>query len=191
MTVYEPDTRICSVCGGEVWQGYIEADGYRYFCSDECLHTVYTDEEWEKVYEEDNEEGSGFLTGSCYTEWWDEYDSKYFDDESGKLLKHLYIADKLLDELSLSHTNTAMCYMNNGRVIEIADHCDEVENPAKHMLLSLCLLCSEKEWDKPHSKYRRNYSPVIEIVEFGIYDNVADIVERLMKINDGTPLDEQ
>lgn len=185
MTVYEPNVRHCDECGAEMWQGYCVNSGDEYYCdnnNDECLHKHYSPKEWEEMH--------GANDDNYWTDWWSEYDSKYFDDESGKLLKHLYIADELLKELALSHTNTAMCYMNNGRIIEIADHCDEVENPAKDMLLSLCLLCSEKEWDKPHSKYRRNYSPVIEIVEFGIYDNVADIVERLMKINDGTPLDE-
>jgi len=185
MEIYEPEGRICDECGAEIWQGYCVDGGMEYYCdhnNNECLTKHYSMDEWEEMCDtnEDN----------YWTEWWDEYDSKYFDDESDKLLKHLYIADKLLEELSLSHTNTAMCYMNNGRIIEIADHYDEIENPAKDMQFSLCLLCSKKEWDKPCSKYRRNYSPVIDIVEFGMYDNVADIVERLIKINNGTPLDE-
>ena len=43
--------------------GYCYGDGLRYYCSEECLHEHFTDEEWEQEYED----------GDCYwTEWYDE-----------------------------------------------------------------------------------------------------------------------
>lgn len=54
------EPRICSVCGKEMWQGYCVGDGDDYYCSDECLHTVYTPKEWEEMYETDQ---------GYYTEW--------------------------------------------------------------------------------------------------------------------------
>ena len=45
--------RRCNVCGKEMASGYIVADGDEYYCSDECLHTVYTAEEYAELYESD------------------------------------------------------------------------------------------------------------------------------------------
>lgn len=52
--------RVCSECGEPMIEGYIVGDGDTYYCSDECLHKHYTDEEWDEMYE--NYEG-------YYTEW--------------------------------------------------------------------------------------------------------------------------
>lgn len=43
--------RICSVCGKEITEGYMREGGGEYYCSPECLHKVYTDEEYEAEYE--------------------------------------------------------------------------------------------------------------------------------------------
>lgn len=53
--------RRCSVCGKLMREGYCVDMGFAYFCSDECLHTEYTDEEWAEEYENNDQ--------SYYTEW--------------------------------------------------------------------------------------------------------------------------
>ena len=45
--------RVCSVCGKTMQEGYITAD-FEYFCSNECLHTKYSEEEWAEMYDDDN-----------------------------------------------------------------------------------------------------------------------------------------
>ena len=41
--------RLCTSCGGEMLEGYLA--GYEYFCSDNCLHSKYTDSEWDELYD--------------------------------------------------------------------------------------------------------------------------------------------
>lgn len=43
--------RRCSVCGRLMQEGYCEDGGWRYYCSEECLHTKYSDAEWEEECE--------------------------------------------------------------------------------------------------------------------------------------------
>ncbi len=43
------EVRICSKCGNFFNVGYCAYGGYKYFCSDECLHSVYSEAEWEKM----------------------------------------------------------------------------------------------------------------------------------------------
>ena len=62
--------RKCSICGSPVITGYCVNDGMDYYCSDDCLHMVFTDEEWSEAYEED---------WGYYTEWFDEYDDDEID----------------------------------------------------------------------------------------------------------------
>lgn len=45
--------RVCSECGEPMIEGYCVGDGWAYYCSDECLHKHFTDEEWEEAYEND------------------------------------------------------------------------------------------------------------------------------------------
>lgn len=47
--------RQCSVCGALVCSGYfVEAEfSYEYYCSEQCLHEKYTEEEYNEMYEED------------------------------------------------------------------------------------------------------------------------------------------
>lgn len=52
--------RRCSVCGRLMQEGYCEDGGWRYYCSDECLHTKYSDAEWEEECE--NNENSYWTT---------------------------------------------------------------------------------------------------------------------------------
>jgi hypothetical protein len=52
------NVRRCEICGKVMTEGYIVGDGMAYYCSDECLHKVYTPEEWEEMYEN----GEGYWT---------------------------------------------------------------------------------------------------------------------------------
>lgn len=54
--------RVCNVCGKRMVDGFVIYDS-EYYCSDECLATVYSNEEYNKIYDE----GDGY-----WTEWWDE-----------------------------------------------------------------------------------------------------------------------
>lgn len=53
--------RRCSKCGRLMRKGYCIDAGAAYYCSDECLHTDFTDEEWAEEYESNDQ--------SYYTEW--------------------------------------------------------------------------------------------------------------------------
>lgn len=53
--------RRCSECGRLMRKGYCIDAGAAYYCSDECLHTDFTDEEWTEEYESNDQ--------SYYTEW--------------------------------------------------------------------------------------------------------------------------
>lgn len=57
--------RHCLVCGKPMTQGYVVDDGLEYYCSDECLHKRYSDEEYQKMHENDV---------AYWTEWEDEED---------------------------------------------------------------------------------------------------------------------
>ena len=57
----EVGERICSVCGKPMSQGYCFDGGLAYYCCKECLHQDFTDEEWEKQCDENED--------SYWTEW--------------------------------------------------------------------------------------------------------------------------
>ena len=54
--------RICSQCGKEMTEGYCINQGEKYYCSDDCLHTNMTQDEYLELYDEGNGD-------SYYTEW--------------------------------------------------------------------------------------------------------------------------
>lgn len=56
------ETRYCSECGKSMKKGYCIENGLEYYCSDECLHKHYTNEEYIEMY--DNGNGDSY-----YTEW--------------------------------------------------------------------------------------------------------------------------
>lgn len=65
--ITEPETnenvsRKCSDCGKEMSQGYCIRGGEEYYCSDDCLHEHYSEEEYLKLY--DNGNGDSY-----WTEW--------------------------------------------------------------------------------------------------------------------------
>lgn len=41
------EKRTCSICGKPMNEGYCLDGGLEYYCSDECLHRDFTDEEWQ------------------------------------------------------------------------------------------------------------------------------------------------
>lgn len=55
------DKRICNECGKQMNKGYCVRGGEEYYCCDECLHKHYTEEEWNKLYENTEE--------TYWTEW--------------------------------------------------------------------------------------------------------------------------
>lgn len=74
----KPYIRHCDECGKEMWDGYCIGAGIEYYCSDECLHKHYTQEEWEEMYEDDGD--------NYYTEWYEEYSPKCFDANGNMIL---------------------------------------------------------------------------------------------------------
>lgn len=60
-----PYKRRCDSCGEVMEQGYCIDGGSEYYCSENCLHTVYTAEEWAEMYDDGNSE-------SYWTQWEDD-----------------------------------------------------------------------------------------------------------------------
>lgn len=60
--VEKEEPRTCSECGKDMTEGYCIENGLEYYCSDECLHKHYTDDEYNELY--DNGYGDSY-----YTEW--------------------------------------------------------------------------------------------------------------------------
>jgi hypothetical protein len=60
----EEDYRECHTCGDKIDEGYCIENGEEYYCSDECLYTKYTIEEYEEMY--NNGDGNSY-----YTSWID------------------------------------------------------------------------------------------------------------------------
>jgi len=53
-------TRTCSECGKSMNAGFVIEGGSEYYCSEECLHKHYTDEDYDRMY--DNGEGDSYWT---------------------------------------------------------------------------------------------------------------------------------
>ena len=56
--------RVCTHCGSEMTEGFCIGDGLEYYCSTECLHQHYTEEEYDEMYAD----GDG---DSYWTTWED------------------------------------------------------------------------------------------------------------------------
>ena len=65
--------RKCSKCNVGMNEGFIIANGDEYYCSDNCLHQVYTKEEWNAMTDDDDDD-DGF---NYYTEWESNEDYEY------------------------------------------------------------------------------------------------------------------
>lgn len=57
--------RSCSKCGKHMISGYVIGNGSEYYCSDKCLHSEYSEKEYDEMYK-NNE--------AYWTEWEDEND---------------------------------------------------------------------------------------------------------------------
>lgn len=72
----DDDIHRCDACKEVMSQGYVINGGEEYFCSNICLHTKYSQEEYEEMYADINDEhdyGNGDETSDTYwTEWTDE-----------------------------------------------------------------------------------------------------------------------
>ncbi len=57
---YAENKRVCSHCGKLMDNGYVFYDGEAYYCSDECLHQHFTEEEYRQAFTRDD---------AYWTEW--------------------------------------------------------------------------------------------------------------------------
>lgn len=55
------DSRVCSHCGKLMSSGYVFDDGMAYYCSDECMHRHYSEEEYLDWYKDN---------AAFWTEWY-------------------------------------------------------------------------------------------------------------------------
>lgn len=53
MEEYNEEYRICTCCGRVMYEGYCIGDGLEYYCTEECLHKHYTEEEYNEMYKND------------------------------------------------------------------------------------------------------------------------------------------
>jgi len=58
----------CDECSTPINEGYVLYGGEHYYCSDKCLHTKLTPEEWDRLNE---------LDFDCYWTDWNEEDANY------------------------------------------------------------------------------------------------------------------
>jgi late competence protein required for DNA uptake (superfamily II DNA/RNA helicase) len=65
--------RKCDKCGQGMNEGFCIYEGQEYYCSDECLHSVYSEQEWSEMY---NAEDIG-SSSSYWTQWEDIEDYQY------------------------------------------------------------------------------------------------------------------
>jgi hypothetical protein len=91
----EKFARQCDACGSGMNEGYIINGGEEYFCSDECLHTEYTQEEYEEMHGDDD-------TETYWTEWEDD-DTEITDED----MKHLRV---IIDNVDLESGLRASLY---------------------------------------------------------------------------------
>jgi late competence protein required for DNA uptake (superfamily II DNA/RNA helicase) len=64
--------RKCDKCGQGMNEGFCIYEGQEYYCSDECLHSVYSEQEWSEMY---NAEDIG--SSSSYWTQWEELEEDY------------------------------------------------------------------------------------------------------------------
>jgi late competence protein required for DNA uptake (superfamily II DNA/RNA helicase) len=64
--------RKCDKCGNGMNEGYCIYEGEEYYCSNECLHLVYSEQEWSEMYNAEDNGGS-----SSYWTQWEELEEDY------------------------------------------------------------------------------------------------------------------
>jgi len=70
MSVQTVYARKCDHCSKGMDDGYTVNEGEEYYCSNECLHKYYTEDEWADMH--DNGDGDSY-----WTEWDDPMDIQY------------------------------------------------------------------------------------------------------------------
>lgn len=74
--------RVCDECAKGMNDGFVISGGEQYFCSKECLHQNYTEEEFTAMATEDSD--------TYWTQWetnFDDEDDFVLGDENGMILK--------------------------------------------------------------------------------------------------------
>lgn len=87
--------RRCNVCGAIMLAGFCVDDGNEYYCSGECLHKVYSEEEYLAMYDDDI---------AYYTEWWDsreDLENACFEIIRGDM-QYIGVSDEDLWEMTVS-----------------------------------------------------------------------------------------
>lgn len=54
--------KVCDTCGAKITAGYVIDDGLEYYCSDDCLYAVYSEDEYDKLCQENR----GYWTKSKF-----------------------------------------------------------------------------------------------------------------------------
>lgn len=83
--------RECTACGKGMNEGYCIESGMEYYCSDACLHTEITPEEWLELYND----GEG---DSYWTDWSEDPDN--FEDEDEDEVDTYHARDCSIPELT-------------------------------------------------------------------------------------------
>jgi late competence protein required for DNA uptake (superfamily II DNA/RNA helicase) len=76
--------RKCDKCGNGMNEGYCIYEGEEYYCSNECLHLVYSEQEWSEMYNAEDNGGS-----SSYWTQWEELEEDYQYQVINGLLKEI------------------------------------------------------------------------------------------------------
>lgn len=84
--VEDGEMRICSHCGTIMVRGYCINNGEEYYCSDECLESNMTREDFNELYDEGNGD-------SYYTDW--EYNENNYQKIKYILSKYKNVDYKL------------------------------------------------------------------------------------------------
>ena len=71
---YKKYARECTACSKGMNEGYCIGDGMEYYCSDACLHTEITHEEYMELYAD----GEG---DSYWTTWYEDPDEYMVDED--------------------------------------------------------------------------------------------------------------
>ena len=71
---YKKYARECNACGKNINEGYCIEGGIEYYCSDACLHTEITHEEYMELYAD----GEG---DSYWTTWYEDPDEYMVDED--------------------------------------------------------------------------------------------------------------
>ena len=57
--------RICDACNNQMQKGYVINGGEEYYCSDPCLNTKYTTDDWYEMYDDGSRD-------NYWTDWYNE-----------------------------------------------------------------------------------------------------------------------